>query len=781
MTEFPEPDYTPTRRGFTVVWLLPLLAILIALGVAWQSYRDRGPLIYVTFPSAAGIEVDKTPLRYRDVQVGLVEVVEFARDLQSVEVAIRVDKDMAQYIDADASFWLVQPQVSARGITGLDTVLSGVYIEGNWDGDAPSPQSNFTALPVQPLARAGETGTRVILRSGDGRQLAAGAPVLFNGIEVGRLGTPELSDDGTQVTIEAFIASPHDRRLTTATRFWDSSGFSLELGPGGVSLDVDSLAALVEGGISFGTLVSGGDAITAGQEYTVFPSQSAARASVFDDASGVAFAAGILLDSDVQGLAVGAPVRFQGIKVGDVTDITGFVTPGAPSRDVRPLARLSLSPARLGITEAESADDVLAALQARTARGFRARLSSEGLLGQTVIVELLDLPQLGAAPIDTTTTDLPILPTSAPDLADASASVDGLVERVNNLPIEEVLSSAIGLMDSITRLAADPNTQAIPDEALGLLSDTRGLVGSDEIATPLADVQAAATDLRSVVAEIESSNGLQSLMRALEQSEDIADNLAEASADLPALTERVSQVFADIGALPLGDLTQQTTDVVNRLDAILSDESVAQIAPSLASTLASADATLTELQQSGSVAQLNATLASAQSLTDDLTRYAEPIPGIFEDITQVVDDIAALPLADLATSANDVVARVDTLLSAEGIEDIPTALSAALLELQASLQELRDGGAVQSLNETLASANSALKSVDEAAQSLPALTTRLQGVANDMDALINTYGDRSRFNSELRDAIRAATETANAFRSLARTIERNPSALITGR
>ena len=133
----PEVSVSPTRKmflsGASIIWIIPVLALLVALGVAWKSYSDRGPIIIVEFEKGAGISAGETELKYRDVTVGIVEKVGFTQGLGKVTASIRVEKEVAPYIDNSAVFWIVQPEVTAQGITGLSTVLSGVYIEGSWD------------------------------------------------------------------------------------------------------------------------------------------------------------------------------------------------------------------------------------------------------------------------------------------------------------------------------------------------------------------------------------------------------------------------------------------------------------------------------------------------------------------------------------------------------------------------------------------------------------------------------------------------------------------------
>ena len=71
--------------------------------------------------------------------------------------------------------------------------------------------------------RAGQEGTRITLRTRDANRISEGAPILFRGIEVGQIEAPRLILSGDSVVFDAFIEAPHDRRLTTATRFWDTS------------------------------------------------------------------------------------------------------------------------------------------------------------------------------------------------------------------------------------------------------------------------------------------------------------------------------------------------------------------------------------------------------------------------------------------------------------------------------------------------------------------------------------------------------------------------------
>ena len=223
MTDSPTPselELEPRRRSpwrnLSVVWLVPLLAILISLGVAWKTYSDRGVLVDIYFQNASGVTAGETPVKYRDVVIGVAESVGFTQGLEKVKVSARINRQVADYLNDTAQFWVVRPQVSTQGVTGLSTVLSGVYIEGTWDQTGGEAVTRFEGLEERPLVDVNEKGTRITLQSKDGNVLAAGLPVFYRGIRVGRTEAPRLDAGGTTVLVEAFIEAPHDRLLTTA-------------------------------------------------------------------------------------------------------------------------------------------------------------------------------------------------------------------------------------------------------------------------------------------------------------------------------------------------------------------------------------------------------------------------------------------------------------------------------------------------------------------------------------------------------------------------------------
>ena len=217
-----------------------------------------------------------------------------------------------------------------------------------------APVDRFEGLPRPPLTPADEPGIRIRLRAPDGGSMTIGAPVLFKRIQVGKVEDIQLTEAG-DVMIDLFIGAPNNVRLTEATRFWNASGFSIQLGGGGASLNVDSLISLLQGGISFDTVGSDLTPVENGHVYELYPSETAARQNLFEDEPGERLVLDTDFDGSVRGLQPGAPVEYNGIRIGEVKSLQAAIIneEGQPPR-VTLRATLALVPNRLGITGTET-------------------------------------------------------------------------------------------------------------------------------------------------------------------------------------------------------------------------------------------------------------------------------------------------------------------------------------------------------------------------------------------------------------------------------------------
>ena len=724
MTDRPDvpatPDIEPARGrrrlGISAVWLVPLAAVLIALAIIWQSFQDRGSLISITFPDASGLTIGETTLRFREVIVGVVEDVGFSDDLNFVNAFVRVESEIAPYLDEDAAFWIVQPTVTTRGVEGLGTILSGTYIQGTWDSEIGETKDAFVGDERAPIVPPGVDGTAIVLRAGDSARLGAGAPILFRGIQVGEVAAPRLSPDGTEVRLDAFILAPYDRQLTTATRFWDASGVSVSFGGSGVELSVGSIAAILEGGINFDTLISGGEPITSGDVFDIFEDRGDALASTFEAPTSRSVRFGALFPSAASGLSEGSAVRFQGVRVGVVTAITGFIRPDDPTGEVQLLAVMAIQPTKMGLAEMRTDLDGIDFVSDLVDAGLRAQLVSTSLLGGDLAVDLVDVVAPAQASLEIGIADNPLIPSIEGDTSSISDTAEGVLARINDLPVEALLAAATDLLNNVNRIAADPDTRAIPaatraaiEQGGGLVRDARAIVSSPGTAGALADVQAIVSDLRAVSARIAAREVADTLADTLDAAFGAAANIRAGTADLEALSQQAFVLFddagrlvssADVQAIPalareaieggravltspaIAAILEDTAAVTGDIRSLAARLATDALAERVESVLASIDAAARDVALGtadlGDLrASLDASVAGAQALLTSADVQA--IPALAREATQGARDVLASPelptiLADIAASTGDIRALTAALGTAEAAARVTTLL-----------------------------------------------------------------------------------------------------------
>ncbi len=684
-TETPNPGpplVEPARasRWPSLVWLVPALAILAAIGLLFQTLATRGPLIEIEFNTASGLKAAETVIKYRDVDVGQVEAVRFSKDLTKVIIEARMDQSVAPYLDDDAKFWVVSPKVSAQGISGLDTVLTGSYIEGSWDTRAETILERFTALSQPPLTPDGAPGVRIRLRAEDGGSLDLGSPIFYKRVEVGRVESKILTEDGQAVEFDIFINAPNDKRITTTTRFWNASGIDLELGAGGAQLRIASLASLIRGGAIFDT-APGGEPVKPGYMFQLFPSETDAL-DVMDTnvSTGEQVAFNIIFGGSVRGLKPGAPVEYRGIRVGRVEAVSAAVDP--TTLRFRTRTRIAIAPSLLGLGEGGK-EAVMSFLRSAVADGLRAKLALGNLLTGALFVELDDIAVVPPSAIDESET-IPVLPAVASDLDELAGSVEGVLDRVNALPVEALMANAVALLENLNKVVANDATQAVPEKTLALLSTAEALIAAPELRQTTVDAGALVASLR-----------------ALAEDPALAATPGQLNQTLASLT-------AILGALDEADAAGDLASSVAGLRGMVEDPAFARLPASLDQTILAASAFLSSPAMASLPGEINETLGTVRRTLDlpGLDALPGDVSAALASLRTRLDDPAlAQAIAELgplvasarqtADGTGPLVTSLQSLLDDPGLKEAPEALRGALVAARELLEEqgLRDASA----------------------------------------------------------------------------------------
>src|SRR4051794_33835385 len=268
-----------TRRShrLSAIWLIPLLAVAIAAWLVWDTISKEGPTIEVSFDSAEGLQVGKSPLKFKDIEFGTGKSLRLSADNAHVLVTIATNAQAPSLLTEGAVFWVVKPRFFAGNLSGLDTLLSGAYV-GILPAESPGKkQTRFKGQENPPVLQANVPGRTFLLKSKRIGSISVGSPIFFRDLAVGEVLGWDIADMVESVTIRAFIRAPYDSYVVEQTRFWNASGISLSLGAQGVNIKMESLRALLLGGIAFATppvahqTSAGSDQAHAALEKHVFP------------------------------------------------------------------------------------------------------------------------------------------------------------------------------------------------------------------------------------------------------------------------------------------------------------------------------------------------------------------------------------------------------------------------------------------------------------------------------------------------------------------------------
>lgn len=234
------------------LWWVTALCVLIAGGLTWMSLPEQGPEITIQFPDGHGLQIGDA-LRYRGIDAGIVTGVSLAPTADRIEVTVRLSPPAVGLAREGSRFWIVRPQITSTGITGLETAIGPRYIAVVPGPSSAPSQRGFEGLAATPPDHDGGLGTDIVLRADAQYGVAPGAPIAWRGVQVGKILSVDLSPDARFVDLHARIDSRFRRLLRNTSRFWVTSGMEMNVGLNGVRITADSLSTIIRGGVTFTT------------------------------------------------------------------------------------------------------------------------------------------------------------------------------------------------------------------------------------------------------------------------------------------------------------------------------------------------------------------------------------------------------------------------------------------------------------------------------------------------------------------------------------------------
>jgi paraquat-inducible protein B len=506
-TSIPLAESVPKKRArLSIVWIIPILAAVVGIGIAVQQHLSEGPSIRIAFRSAEGVEAGKTSIKYKEIEIGKVTGVSLSKDYSRILVTAKMEKSAEGLLANDASFWIVKPRVTLSGVSGIGTLLSGNYIRFE-PGKSKETGHDFVGLEVPPPATSGLPGREFVLRADTLGSLGVGSPVYYRRLNVGQVISCDLAENGKSVEIRIFLNAPFDRFVTPNTRFWEASGVDLSVGASGLV-----------GGIAFET-PSAPAGNNSAADNAVFP-LSSDRATALSPREVDAERYALYFLGSLRGLSVGAPVDFLGLPVGEVTGVILAYLQGAQS--IRTRVEIVTYPHRMLVPQGKQdgtaerrtpIKEIRGFMQRQVAeKGLRAQLRSASLISGQMYVALDYFPDAPEAKIDweRKPPEFPVVPS---EMANVQASLRSLLVKLDKVPVEEIGKDARKAIAALDRTLTRLEGETLPEAKKSLATFDRTL-------------QSANRTLERVDVEIvpEAKKTLEELRRAIASAERMLAN-----------------------------------------------------------------------------------------------------------------------------------------------------------------------------------------------------------------------------------------------------------------
>jgi paraquat-inducible protein B len=463
---------TRRSRRLSIIWIVPLVAVAIGAWLAWDTLSKEGPTIKISFDGGEGLQAGQSQLKYKDIVFGTVKSLALSPDQTHVVVTVATTREAGPLLTEGTIFWVVKPRLFAGNISGIETLLSGSYIGMLPAAKAGKSQRDFTGREDPPVLGAHVPGRTFLLKSKRIGAVSVGSPIFFRDLSVGEVLGWDIADMAEYVTIHAFVRAPYDSYVHDQTRFWNASGVSIKLGGTGVEVQMESLKALLLGGVAFETPVR--DIHTAETpEDHVFPlfadRDTANAASYTRKIPAISY-----FSSSVSGLAVGSEVTVHGLKVGEVTDVR--LTYDAAKDTVLAPVRYEIEPERVVGVGQRVFDTDAESVQALLKGGLRASLQSANLITGQQNVALDFVTDAPTAEVSMDGPDFVVPSTEGSGFAGLTASATELLNKVNTMPFDQIGKNLDGILKSVNDVAQGPQMKKALTELSGMIASAQNMV-----------------------------------------------------------------------------------------------------------------------------------------------------------------------------------------------------------------------------------------------------------------------------------------------------------------
>ena len=450
--QIPEITESTKFNFITSIWIVPFIALVIAGWLAYQFFEDRGPEIEITFSENEGLIAGQSVLKFRKVPVGKVTKIVVAPDSDNVIVTVRMNSKRANaYLTEEARFWIVKPEVGLKGISGLDTLLSGTYLNVYSRDGGQESKDRFVGLS-QPYRDSME-GEYFQLISASGYDVTVGTPVYYKNIKVGQVEYVYLSLDNRSVETIIFVDKQYMSLVHDNSKFWIKSMLNIDFSQGNLDVNIAPMTHLLQGGIVFSSPgYDGKEFVSDGHVFALYSSKTKAESNTLGSSPKTIHRFTLSTEKSTANLRLMAPVRFIGFDIGwiDALDL---------NYDTK--ARKMHTEITMGIDTSvfeDNKDDNISGLDnlyEAVNHGLRAKLDTLDIISGMLYIDLIFDHDEGNGTIrkGPVLASFPMVKNSSPGVME---SMTKIMDKISRLPLDKLVKS----LDKVINETSEPIANA---------------------------------------------------------------------------------------------------------------------------------------------------------------------------------------------------------------------------------------------------------------------------------------------------------------------------------
>ena len=434
--QLPQIEESTKFNFFTSIWIVPFIALMIAGWLAYQYYAELGPEIKIVFPSNQGLKAGQSPIKYKDVPVGVVKKITLQENGDGVVVIARMDKVAEPFLNKDTKFWIVKPELGISGVSGLETLVSGNYIgiSGKKGGVF---QSTFVGLDH--AFRSDKNGEYFVLRSPRGdSSVKQGTPVYLKNIMVGSVEYVMLGLNDLFVDVIIFIDKAYTPYVHTDSKFWVRSTLDAELVNGALDVTVAPITDLLQGAIEFSS--SGHDthrSVPDNFTFLLHRNKNKVNTKKIGNSKKEMETFMLHTEDSIAKLKIGSPVKYEAFTIGSVTEISLSYDKNTHHMNGKVLVEIDTS---VFDDLSDANDSGKENFYLAVNEGLRARIDTIDPITGRLYVNLVFTDKDGNKTIKQRETYASI-PTIRSVNGDIMEGLSKIMDKINRLPIESLVDN----------------------------------------------------------------------------------------------------------------------------------------------------------------------------------------------------------------------------------------------------------------------------------------------------------------------------------------------------